>query len=95
MGFVNSVENITVLLTSGQTATFSDTTHDYRYNRIIISGNPEATASTITINGTTTTYGGIVGAPDSIIMDMPIWDCTVVSGQAVLVGTKSVRTLFN
>lgn len=94
MAIFNSEENITVVLTTGQTAVFADAEYDYRYYRIVVSGNQGAAASEIRINGVTAKYGGIVAAPDSFILDAPIWDCKVIAGQAILFGTKSTRFIF-
>lgn len=89
-----SGENILVKISSGETAQFSDANFDYRYFRMSVSGNPAATATDVTVNGVRGTWGGIVTAPDSIVVDMPIWSCTVHTGQVYLHGVKTPRTMF-
>jgi hypothetical protein len=89
-----SGENIMIKVTSGVTVNFGDATHDYRYYRMSVSGNPAATATDVTVNGVRGTWGGIVTAPDSIVVDMPIWSCVVHNGQVYLHGVKSQKTMF-
>ena len=89
-----SGENIFVKVTSGQTVTFSDANFDYSYFRMTVSGNPSASATDVTVNGVRGTWGGVVSAPDSIVVDMPIWQCIVHNGQVYLHGVKTPKTIF-
>ncbi len=89
-----SGENILIKVTSSTTVVFSDANYDYRYFRMSVSGNPADTATDVTVNGVRGTWGGIVTAPDSIVVDMPIWECIVHTGQVYLHGVKTPKTMF-
>lgn len=83
-----------VKISSGETATFSDANFDYNYFRMAVSGNPSTGATDVTLNGVRGTWGGVVQAPDSILIDAPIWQCEVHNGQVYLFGVKTSRTMF-
>jgi len=87
MNTVNPTQIYTLYVDSGAIS-FSDADYDYRYYRLIVTGAPSALVN-ITLNDQTFDLAG------GIVIDAPIYQLTVNSGDGVLLfGSKSVRQIF-
>jgi hypothetical protein len=88
MGTVNQAENITIVVASGQTLSFSDADYDYRYYRVVVDG-PQSSQVALTLNGAHMDLAG------TTVLDAPIYSLEVTGGAGVAVfGVKSPRFLF-